>query len=405
MEIHIPTLALIAVCITAILGALMLLAWRRDQSTAALGWWGFGYLIGGAAFGLFASRGAIPDVLSIEMANALILLSHSFLYAGARAFGGRATPIPVFLIAPLIWLTAMRVPAINGELAARAILVSSMQAFFVALMAYEFWRGRAEPLLSRWPTIILALTHIAMLSMRMIVVVTTPLLSDRQLPHTPAFAAMAFGTVLYTVTFAFLLLSLTKERSELRHKIAALVDPLTGLANRRAFMSDAQKMIARRGSRNEPMAVLLADLDHFKKINDVFGHSTGDHVLKLFAAALGRCVDQGGLAGRIGGEEFAILLTGKSEDAAIVVAENVRRAFAESALDIDGCRIGATVSIGVASARIDAHDLTGLLGRADDALYRAKAAGRNRVVRFAAAAEVTLVPSVTIMPMRLRAAS
>jgi len=102
MELHTPTLALVAVSIAAILGLLLLLAWRRDQSTDALAWWGAGYLVGGVSFGLLTARGAIPDVLSIEMANAALLLSYSFLFAGARAFQHRETPITVFLVAPLV---------------------------------------------------------------------------------------------------------------------------------------------------------------------------------------------------------------------------------------------------------------------------------------------------------------
>ena len=86
MELHIPTLALVAVFVTVILGGLLLLAWRRDRSTDALGWWGTGYLIGGASFGLLAARGAIPNVLSIEIANALLLVGYGFLLAGTRAF-------------------------------------------------------------------------------------------------------------------------------------------------------------------------------------------------------------------------------------------------------------------------------------------------------------------------------
>ena len=115
MQLHIPTLALVAVFVTVILGALLLLAGRRDQSTDALAWWGTGYLIGGVSFALLSARGEIPDVLSIEIANGLLLLGYTFLLAGMRAFSGRETPVTAFVVAPLIWLTAMQVPAIANE--------------------------------------------------------------------------------------------------------------------------------------------------------------------------------------------------------------------------------------------------------------------------------------------------
>jgi len=391
MQLHIPTLALVAVFVTVILGALLLFAWRRDQSTDALAWWGVGYLVGGISFALLSARGEIANVFSIEIANGLLLLGYSFLLAGTRAFSGRETPVTVFLIAPLIWLTAMQVPAIASDIDLRVIIVSSLQFGLIALMAYEFWRERAEPLLSRWPTIILLATHAVILIGRMIVVMVTPIMSHEDLFRSPVFAVMAFGTVLYTIAFAFLLLSMTKERTEMRHRIAALIDPLTGLPNRRAFMIDAEATIAGRVSRSAPIAVLLADLDRFKAINDVYGHAIGDRVLTVFAASLHRCLGANDLAGRIGGEEFAILLPQKDEAGALALAERIRVVFADAAAEIGGHAVAATVSIGVAASRIGGHDLGGLLGRADGALYQAKEAGRNRVAAFAGDGDAPLV--------------
>jgi diguanylate cyclase (GGDEF)-like protein len=339
--------------------------------------------VGGISFALLSARGEIANVFSIEIANGLLLLGYSFLLAGTRAFSGRETPVTVFLIAPLIWLTAMQVPAIASDIDLRVIIVSSLQFGLIALMAYEFWRERAEPLLSRWPTIILLATHAVILIGRMIVVMVTPIMSHEDLFRSPVFAVMAFGTVLYTIAFAFLLLSMTKERTEMRHRIAALIDPLTGLPNRRAFMIDAEATIAGRVSRSAPIAVLLADLDRFKAINDVYGHAIGDRVLTVFAASLHRCLGANDLAGRIGGEEFAILLPQKDEAGALALAERIRVVFADAAAEIGGHAVAATVSIGVAASRIGGHDLGGLLGRADGALYQAKEAGRNRVAAFA----------------------
>jgi diguanylate cyclase (GGDEF)-like protein len=403
MQLHIPTLAMVAVFVTAILGALLLLASRRDRSSLALVWWGIGYILGGMSFALLALRGLIPDVVSIEIANALLLLCYSFILAGARAFGGRQTPVTVFLIAPLIWLTAMTVPSIAANIEARVVVVSSLQVTIVALVAFEFWRGRAEPLLSRWPAIFLLAFHMVTLTLRMIVAQVTPIMMPEDLFRSPAFAVMAFGSVLYTITLAFVLLSMSKERSELRHKIAALVDPLTGLANRRSFMLDAENAIARRASRSEPFAVLLADLDHFKTVNDAFGHAVGDKVLTVFADVLERSVAPLDLVGRIGGEEFALLLPGKTEAEAAAIAERMRVAFADAALELDGHAVSATVSFGVAASGVG--DLTGLLARADRALYAAKEQGRNRVASFSdsMADEVPAKQLATVVPIRPRA--
>lgn len=397
---------MVAVFVTAILGGLLLMAWRRDQGTSALAWWGIGYLLGGLAFALLSARGVIPDVLSLDIANASLLLSYTLFLAGARAFGGRDTPPTVFLICPLLWLIALRLPAVAADINLRVALMTSCQVSLVLLIAYEFWRERAEPLLSRWPAIIVLLLHSAGLCLRIPVIMASPLSQNPDFFRGPTFAVMAFGTVLFTITFAFLLLSMTKERGELRHKTAALVDPLTGLANRRAFLIDAEALIATRASRSEPLAVLVADLDRFKTINDRFGHAVGDQVLKVFAGAIRRSIRAADLAGRLGGEEFAVLLSGAPEDGAVDLAERIRRAFAEGAAEIDGHPVRGTVSIGVAALRIGTHDLGGLLSRADSALYQAKKAGRDRVVAFG---EVTLADEAPLVPaadpVRLNAAA
>jgi diguanylate cyclase (GGDEF)-like protein len=377
--LHVPTLAMVAVFVTMILGALLLFAWRRDQSTHALLWWGTSFLLGATSFALLAARGVIPDVLSIEVANAATLSSYACLLAGARAFNGRETPPTVFLVAPLIWLIAMQVPAVIADINLRIVVVTSCQCIFLALTVYEFWRERAEPLLSRWPAIIVLVSQMVALSVRVALVILTPLTATHDFFRSPTFAIMAFTTVLYTITVAFLLLSMTKERGELRHKTAALVDPLTGLANRRAFLADADEFMSRNGKRGEPLTVMLADLDRFKAINDRFGHAVGDRVLQVFADMVRRTLRANDLSGRMGGEEFVFLMPGTGAAEAARIAERIRAHFADAARSVDGHAVAPTVSVGVATTSVSTVQLAELMAAADRALYRAKAAGRNRV--------------------------
>ena len=128
-----------------------MLAWRREQNSNALLLWGGGYLLGALSLALVASRGTIPDVLSIEVGIGAVLLSYGFWLAGTRAFNGRETPPTAFLIAPLIWLIAMRIPAVQADITLRIIIVTLCQCVMTGCVIYEFWRERAEPLLSRWP--------------------------------------------------------------------------------------------------------------------------------------------------------------------------------------------------------------------------------------------------------------
>jgi diguanylate cyclase (GGDEF)-like protein len=377
--LHVPTLAIVAVFVTTILGVLLLLAWRREQGSNALLWWGSGYLAGATSFALLSARGVVPDVFSIEMANTAVLLGYGFMFAGARAFNGRETPMTALLIAPLIWLTAMQVPAVAADINLRIVIVTLCQFVFIGLMAHEFWRDRAERLLSRWPTIVVLFAQLLALSVRLPAVILTPLTATHDFFRSPTFAVMAFATVLYTITFAFLLLSMTKERGELRHKTAALIDPLTGLANRRAFLGNADEFMTRGGKRKEVLTVMLADLDRFKAINDRFGHAVGDRVLQVFAATVVRTLRASDLSGRLGGEEFAFLMAGTNAAEATRIGERIRERFAEAARLVAGKAVASTVSIGIATTHDPAARIEDLMAAADHALYRAKAEGRNRV--------------------------
>ena len=125
--------------------------------------------------------------------------------------------------------------------------------------------------------------------------------------------------------------------------------------------------------------MLLIDLDHFKSINDRFGHAAGDKVLQIFARIMRAGLRQADLVGRLGGEEFTVVLADASTDNAYLVADRLRRAFAANAAVLDGEAIHATASIGVSVIVDPRQDLAKLITLADQALYLAKARGRNRV--------------------------
>jgi diguanylate cyclase (GGDEF)-like protein len=156
-------------------------------------------------------------------------------------------------------------------------------------------------------------------------------------------------------------------------------DGRTGLANSRTFDATLDKKLAARLG-NEPMAVLLLDLDHFKEFNDRHGHPAGDDALRAFAALLGSCMRGGDIAARYGGEEFAVLLPGADTATAVAVAERIRGRAETVALPVGaGISDRITVSIGIAAAPEHATERAALLRIADAALYKAKAAGRNQV--------------------------
>ena len=172
---------------------------------------------------------------------------------------------------------------------------------------------------------------------------------------------------------------MAKERTELRHRTAAMIDPLTGIANRRAFLQDAGTLAKRHSGNPRPTAVMLIDLDHFKSINDRFGHALGDRVLEIFTETARRSIRASDLLGRLGGEEFAAILYDTNREKAVLVAERIREGFVQAAREVDDRPVGATLSIGLVHCEEAALDVPELLAQADQALYFAKERGRNRV--------------------------
>ena len=198
---------------------------------------------------------------------------------------------------------------------ARSCSRSGIITAYTWATAYEFWRGRSEPLVSRWPAIFMLFAHGALFLLRTPLSQVLPWSPTNQVFDSVWLTVLSFEALLFTIAIAFILLAMAKERTELRHKTAALVDPLTGIANRRAFLEEVMALEqAPGGGRPRPAAVLLADLDHFKSINDRFGHAVGDHVLQIFAETASAKLGPYDLIGRLGGEEFAIVLYDAGRD-------------------------------------------------------------------------------------------
>jgi diguanylate cyclase (GGDEF)-like protein len=209
------------------------------------------------------------------------------------------------------------------------------------------------------------------------------LLGDLIHPHERAFDDSMWVTMfavelfLYAVGTVFLIFMLVSERAVTVHKNAASVDPLTGMFNRRGFAEACSRVIEREAHAGRPVTAMIFDIDHFKSINDRFGHPAGDEILKLFSAVVVNNLRISDLSGRIGGEEFAALLPCPLEEG-VIVAERVREAFEASGIACEEGPVDTTVSIGVAGGPAGT-ELEVLLAAADTALYQAKRSGRNRV--------------------------
>ena len=308
-----------------------------------------------------------------ELPQALTFLACGMVWNGVRLFHGRRL-LPVAAFAGVfVWLILCQLPMLPAGSHARIALGAVVVATYTFFIAFELRRERRKSLYSRTAAVVVPGVHAAMFLM--------PLVMQFILPERYAgewISIFTLETMLYAVGTAFLVLLMVKDNDVSVYRNAASIDHLTGLLNRRAFLDAARGLSTRRGDRGEPVTMFMLDLDHFKMINDRFGHAIGDEALRTFAEVARTNMRENDIIGRLGGEEFAVIVPESIEFAARI-AERLRAGFAEAGVTIGGHAIGATVSIGAATSCDPEADIHGLLARADAALYRAKNDGRNRV--------------------------
>jgi diguanylate cyclase (GGDEF)-like protein len=378
MNLDVNTLFLVTIYVEAMLGLLLLFAWVQNSAITAVAWWGSAHLLRAASIVLFGMYGSAPEWVTIDVSNAILFTSFAVTWTGARVFDGRSPSYIGLFGGALLWLGLSRIPAIAHSMDARILISSFIIAGYTWAAAYEFWGGRSEPLVSRWPAIFMLFAHGSLFLLRTPLSTVMPWIPDTQVFENVWMTVLSFEALLFTIAIAFILLAMAKERTELLHKTASLVDPLTGIPNRRAFLEGTAEMAKRIETERRPAAILLIDLDHFKSINDSFGHALGDRVLQIFAQTAYQNIAPSDLLGRLGGEEFAIALYDVDRERARDIAEAIRLAFEDNAAEVDGHATAATCSIGIAVSEDAPLEMSELMARADEALYSAKERGRNR---------------------------
>jgi len=374
MSLDTSTLYLVATMVAATLGA-MLLFFGTQENFPALRWWGTAYLLGAVSVALSTLAGNMLGAMLSLALNAVGFAACGMVWNAARVFHGRKPNLPGLLLGAMVWVAA--VMTLKPEASAiRFMIGAAIVAIYATLTAAQLWSERRKTLQRRWPAIVVPVLHGFVLMLPI-------LLGGLLRPHDDAFAGSIWVTVfsielvLYAVATVFVIFMLVSERVVTAHKTAASTDPLTGMFNRRGFAEATSRVIEREANAGRPVTVLIFDLDHFKSINDRFGHSAGDEILKLFATVVLSTLRITDLSGRVGGEEFAALLPCPLEEG-VIAAERVREAFADSGIVVEDGPVDTTVSIGVAGGPAGT-ELEVLLAAADSALYQAKRNGRNRV--------------------------
>ena len=374
MSLDTSTLYLVATMVAALLG-IMLLFFGKQENIPALKWWGTAYLLGAASVALWTLASTMLGQMFSLALNAVGFVACGIVWNASRVFHGRKPNLPGLVLGAIAWVAVVMTLAPEAS-ALRMTIGAAIVAVYAALTAAELWSERRRMLQRRWPAIAVPVLHGFVLMLPI-------LLGDLLQPHDLAFGKSIWVTVfsvelvLYAVGTVFVIFMLVSERTVTAHKTAASMDPLTGMFNRRGFAEATSRVIEREAHAGRPVTVLIFDIDHFKSINDRFGHPAGDEILKLFSTIVVSTLRITDLSGRIGGEEFAALLPCSLEEG-IAAADRVREAFATSGIVVEEGPVDTTVSIGVAGGPAGT-ELEVLLAAADTALYQAKRGGRNRV--------------------------
>ena len=374
MSLDTSTLYLVATLVAAMLGA-MLLFFGKQENIPALKWWGTAYLLGAISVALWTlAANMLGEMLSLAM-NAVGFVACGMVWNAARVFHGRKPNLPGLLLGAIAWIAAGLTLAAEAS-ALRMTIGAGIVALYAALTATELWSERRRSLQKRWLAVAVPVLHGFVL---MLPILLGDLLHARESEFASSIWVTVFAIelVLYAIGTVFVIFMLVSERAVTAHKTAASTDPLTGMFNRRGFAEACARVIEREATAGRPATVLIFDIDHFKSINDRFGHPAGDEILKLFSTIVVNSLRISDLSGRIGGEEFAAFLPCSLEDG-ILAAERVREAFEASGIVDESGPVDTTVSIGVAGGPAGT-ELEVLLAAADTALYQAKRGGRNRV--------------------------
>jgi diguanylate cyclase (GGDEF)-like protein len=393
MQIDPFSVVLAGLLIRSILAILFLVFWLSDRRTTWFAWWSASFFVGNTSALFFLAGGFTTTYFTYGTGTALLIAAFSCAWQGARAFEGRAPRWIAFAGIPALWLLVCLIPAFLENTLYRVLLSSVLLTWVIGATAWEFWRGRAESLPSRWPIIVLFASTALIFAARIPLAGIAPFPFGAMPVETNWLAAFSLIMILHTVALAVLIVAISRERLEREQHRKAQTDLLTGALNRRAFMSYAERQMARHRTAGQPLCLLLLDVDRFKSLNDRFGHSFGDEVLVKFVGVVRDNIRPNDLLFRLGGDEFCCLLPETSALQARLVAERVRNRFESETMQSGRATVKITASMGIASTEICGYELDVLMHQADMAVYDAKREGRNKVVVAAPPAEVEARPA------------
>jgi len=379
MNIDIQTIYTALVFVLGLVGILLLWAWLQDRRSKALVWWALSFFVSTVGVVLLSDYGFLPDVWTVDVAITFLITGHGLVWAGVRSFDDRPVPWLGILAGGVVWSLAYQTRLIETSVTDRIALIALIAALYTAVTAWEMFRDGLVRLRSGPLVLVLLTVHAACHILRIPVAENFPYAFEPSADGIKV-ALLALEPMLFAVALGYLFLLMTRERGEAEIATLAMTDVLTGSLNRRGFFDAAEGIRLAAQKQNKPIAKLLLDVDHFKEVNDTYGHAAGDEVLQSFTVLVRGALRVDDVLGRIGGEEFAVMAVDADAEVAHALAERIRATVSESPIMWRETPIDVSVSIGVVVDPTAQRPLDDLLEVADRALYEAKRHGRNKVV-------------------------
>jgi diguanylate cyclase (GGDEF)-like protein len=374
-----PRSVIVLAGIMGLMMALVVFFMRRSYppSIRGLGEWALAPLVAFVSTMLFAGRDFIPDFITIVVANLVLFQACILYYAGSQKFLlGHSDTRGWAVLNGLLALAMFWFSAIRPDFQARLLLVTLAVSALFFFHARLYMRHQGQVFGQRLMTGLL-LTQSVVAALRFVSAVAGmagSTLMDATWVQSLYISMYSFTVLLLSIS----VILMATDRVHTEFEYLASRDPLTGALNRRALLDACTGAFA---SGRRRVALLMVDLDHFKQVNDRFGHLMGDAVLREAVGRMQRALGDAGVLGRYGGEEFVVLLPDASKAEAIAIAERLKQAIDEPfAADSPMAVVGSiAVSIGVADGEQGTR-VDDVLAKADAALYRAKAMGRDQVM-------------------------
>ena len=364
MHLDVPTLMAMESFVYAFAGVVLFIAWSQNRKISALALWGLSDIVTAGGVLSLTLGFASGQPLGLILGGIVLALAPGLGWKAARTFDAKPAPLILVLLGAAVVGLASSIRSLQDVAWSLSLATSAVYLFAAAA---TLWLGRKERLAARWPIIIITAVRAAVLLIGALSNFGDSSAQNAIPSVMSLFGLIYFQNIVFAVGTTTFILVLVKERSEAASRLAANTDGLTGVAG--------ERVLERCRHDGAPVAVLMFDLDRFKLVNDTHGHAVGDAVLRKFCEVVAAALRPSDVFGRIGGEEFAVVLPGSSIEAASIRAERIRVSFSEKCRFIGNRQITATVSGGVSVSVNAKHSLSALLEHSDEALYRAKTGG------------------------------